>query len=328
VPPRRLFSKKRVLITGATSFIGAHLARRLVDQGATVSAMISPARRLNRLHAIVGAITLHDGDIADADFVHRCVKRSKPDIIFHLASFGVHPDQRDLSAIARVNLTGTVNLLQALLRHDFEAFVNTGSSIEYGPSARPMKESQTPLPATYYGASKAGATLLVDAFAKSQTAPRRIVTLRPFHVYGPGEEPTRFMTAAIRECFHGRELPLTSLKEKRDFVYVQDVVEAYLLAASRKQLQYTVYNIGTSKEHTLGDVIHYIEKFIGKKLEVNEGAYPYRPWNSQRWAANTARARHDLGWAPRYSLERGIKETVERFLEEREALRPRRAAAS
>ncbi len=322
----QFFCQKRILITGASSFIGARLAHRLLAEGGTVFAMVSPAKNLDRLHEIKAALSLYHGDIADFDFVQTCVKRSKPDLVFHLASFGVHPGQTDLATIIRVNVTGTAHLLQALQRHDFQAFINTGSSVEYGPSARPMKESQSPRPATYYGASKASATLLVDAFAKSQARSRRMVTLRPFHVYGPGEEPTRFTAAAIRACAGGVALPLTSLQEKRDFVYVEDVVDAYLLAASKPTLKHGLYNIGTSEEHTLGEVIQHIERSFGTTLEVHEGAYPYRLWTSRCWAADTARARRDLGWAPRYSLERGIKQTVDWFLEKRQAIQSQRAA--
>ena len=307
--PRRGTRRRRVLVTGATSFMGSHLVRRLLNEGCLVHALISPANNLRRLKDVQSSLALWKGDICHLGFVKKMVKDVKPQWIFHCAGFGVHPGQTDLQRLAQVNVLGMATLLTALEDLDFERLVTSGTSAEYGPSLIPFKETRQIAPETFYGATKAAATLLAQTFGLMKH--KTVVTLRPFHVYGPGEEPTRLIHAAIRACLDDRPLKLTSLKEKRDFVYIDDVIQASMLAASDRVQGTHIFNIGSGLETTLGKVIEIIQHHTGKKIKVIEGAYENRPWKSLCWAADNQLARKVLGWKPRYQVKEGVAKTIE-----------------
>ncbi|MBL7131094.1 MAG: NAD-dependent epimerase/dehydratase family protein, partial [Candidatus Omnitrophica bacterium] len=246
-----MFREKKVFITGATSFIGSHLVRRLVSEGADVHVLIRSSKNLYRLRDVSSSLKCWKGDIRDRVALKKLMKRLSPQVIFHLASFGVRPGQSDLSKLAEINIQGLVNILSSLEERDFEYFIYSGTSAEYGPSGIPMAENQVLNPVTLYGATKAAGTLLTQAFGRFHH--KKVLVLRPFYVYGPDEGPARFVSTVIRTGLAGRQLKLTALSEKRDFIYVDDVIDAYILATTKNLGTHTVLNIGTGKEYRLKD---------------------------------------------------------------------------
>jgi nucleoside-diphosphate-sugar epimerase len=314
------FSGKRVLITGANGFIGARLAARLAQDGAVVHGLVSPTSRAENLAALRDPVTVERADIRDRDGLRAVVSRVAPRIIYHLASYGNHPRHYAGSAadtivrISETNVVGTANLLAASLDIDVDCFVNTGSAAaEYGPGTQPMQETQRLAPSTYYGASKAGATLLVGAFGTVQQ--RNVITLRPLYVYGPGEWTFRFIPTVIAACLRGETLSLTSRAEKKNFVFIDDVVEAYRLAAGRQHAGAPVVNIGARIESTLGDVIQIVEEHLGRPVRCAEGSYDRLQWPSDCWAAEIGMAERLLGWQPSTSLEEGVRRTAAWMME-------------
>lgn len=249
------------------------------------------------------------GSVYDSNILKKIIKQSRPQFIFHLAGFGIRPGQNSFLRSAEVNIYGLINLLSSLEKLDYERFVYSGTSAEYGPSSVAMAENQMLNPVTFYGATKAAGTLITQAF--SQVYCKKAAVLRPFYVYGPDEGPARFVSTVIRRGVSGRELKLTSLSEKRDFIYVEDVIDAYLLAAVKDIKVHTILNIGTGKEHCLKDVIEIVERKIGKRIKVKEGVYPCRPWKSGCWAADISKAQKVLGWKPAHTLSVGIDKTIE-----------------
>lgn len=318
------FSGKRVLITGANGFIGSRLAKRLARDGALVHAVVSPgsegrnltdARRTDTAarSADAGSITLERVDLRDEQALASMVTRVAPRIVYHLASYGNHPGHYEaagaLSRIAATNLMGMAHLLAACRDLDLECLINTGSAFaEYGAGVEPMREMQRLAPSTYYGASKAGATLLAGAFAAATG--HRVITLRPLYVYGPGDWPGRFVPSVIAAGLRGLTLPLTSRRERKNFVFVDDVIEAYLAAALTSHADASVINVGARAEATLGDVITIVEQCTGCEVRYTEGAYDRLQWPGDCWAADISLAERLLGWTPVTSLEEGIRRTV------------------
>ncbi len=303
------FRNKRVLITGATGFIGSRLIQQLLPRGAKIHALTPRASNLNRIENVKSRIALHKADITDCGRVKKLIRSLKPQIIYHLAGYGTRAEHADLKKMAEVNIMGLVNLLEGLESVPFECFVNSGSSAEYGPKYAPMQESQILEPNTYYGATKAAGDLLLQAFGKLR--PKKVLTFRLFYVYGPGEELVRFIPTVVQTCLDGRTLKLTSRKEKKDFVFIDDVIDAYLMAPRSKINGPNIINIGTSVESTLGKVIKTVEHYVGKKLKVIEGAYQNRSWDSDCWAADIRKARDILGWQPTHNLETGLRKTID-----------------
>jgi nucleoside-diphosphate-sugar epimerase len=299
---------KRILITGAAGFIGSHLTHSLVQENAEIHALVSPTSDLYRLGAVKENITIWRGDIRDRTFIKNTCKETMPHIVYHLSDYGIHPQQTNLEEMVQTNIVGLTNLLQALEKVPFDCLVNSGSSAEYGPRDHAMEEGDLLRPENAYGAIKAAGTLLTQSFGKLRG--RKVITLRLFYVYGPHDSPTRFLPTAIRACLEGSELKLSSRQEKRDFVYVEDVVQAFLLAASNDIKNSHVINIGTSIESNLGKIVHIIERNLGSKIQIRQGAYQKRPWDSPCWAADIRRAQKLLGWVPAHDLETGLHKTI------------------
>ncbi len=298
---------KRVLVTGANGFIGAHLVARLIEVKAVVYALVSPQSTLQRLRNMESQINIVRCDLLDPVTLNTVCLEICPQIVFHLASYGVYPDQTDLLRVSHVNGFGLTNLLVAL-RDNFESFIYTGTAIEYGTKKSPMKETDLLEPNNFYGATKAGNTLLLQAYAIHHK--KKIITLRPFYIYGPGEGETRLIRTIIRACLEGRELPLTSFNETRDFVFVEDLITGYLTAASDHVQGHHIINIGTGVETSFKKVIEIIEDLTQKKINVVEGKYERRPWSSNCWAADITKAKQLLNWSPKYSLREGIAEVL------------------
>jgi len=220
---------KRVLITGGTGFVGANLARRVLRDGHEIHLLVRRSRQSWRLDEMAADVRLHEADLEDREAVRRVVSRVKPDWVFHLAAYGAYPAQTDFERMVAANLTGSVTLLEACQESGVEAFVQTGSSSEYGYKDHAPAETEWLEPNSHYAVSKAAATQFCRFTA--QKTKTNIQTLRLYSVYGPYEEPTRLIPTVIRRALTQGDLPpLVNPTIARDFVYVDDTVNAFAMA--------------------------------------------------------------------------------------------------
>lgn len=303
---------KRTVITGGTGFVGANLARRLLADGHEVHLLVRQAHRPWRIEPIRSDVHLHEADIRDPKALVRALAAIRPDWVFHLATHGAYPSQTDMQEMLETNVMGTANLVHASLQAGFEAFVNTGSSSEYGFKDHAPTETEWLDPNSYYAVTKASATLFCRYTAQSQGA--NITTLRLYSAYGPYEAPTRLMPALILEGLHDRLPPLVNPDVARDYVYVEDVIQAYLLAADAKGQELgAVYNVGTGTETTLEEAVAVARRVLDATAEPQWGSMEGRNWDTKSWVSDSRRAREALGWEPQYDLEAGIREMVTWF---------------
>lgn len=301
---------KRVLISGGAGFVGANLARRLLRDRHDVHLLIRNAQDEWRIEAIRADVSLHVADLQDRDAVARAAAQARPEWVFHLATHGAYSWQTDLSRIMTTNVVGTANLLEACLRTGFDAFVNTGSSSEYGLKDFPATEDEQVEPNSYYAVSKASATLLCRYAAHSNNLP--VPTLRLYSVYGPYEEPNRLIPALIVHGLRGALPPLTDPNTARDFVYVDDVVDAYLLAATRHGADPgAIYNVGSGTQTSLRGVVELARAALGIAGEPLWGSMPDRVWDTSSWVADTRKIGAELGWQPTHTIDTGFRRTVE-----------------
>jgi nucleoside-diphosphate-sugar epimerase len=195
---------KRVIVTGGTGFVGANLARRLLRDGHELHLLVRPGYQPWRIEAIRGDVRLHEVQLREIESVTRVIDQIRPDWVFHLAVYGAFSTQTDLQRMVQTNIHGTINLVQACLKTGFEAFVNTGSSSEYGFKDHPPAETGTLEPNSPYAVSKVAGTLFCRQTAHQQHV--HLPTLRLYSIYGPYEDSARLVSTLIVRGLQG-ELP-------------------------------------------------------------------------------------------------------------------------
>jgi nucleoside-diphosphate-sugar epimerase len=249
-------------------------------------------------------IKVHIDDLADAAKLAKLAGKIKPDIIFHLATYGAYPTQNDGDLCIDTNLRGTWNLLKATAKIDYELLVNTGSSSEYGFKRAPMKENDYLEPASYYAVTKSSQTLLSSYFARENKKP--VVTLRPFSVYGPYEEKSRFIMTLMKSIYLRQKMDLVAPDISRDWIYMDDMVDAYLLIDKLKKYRGEVFNIGTGTQSSIKEVVLLATEVIGQSTEFAWGKMKNRKWDSSYWVADITKAKKYLKWGPKIDLRQGL----------------------
>jgi len=190
-----------------------------------------------------------------------------------------------------------------------QLFVNAGSSSEYGFKKESLAEADRLDPNSYYAVGKAAQTHLCAHFSRTHDLP--LVTFRFFSVYGPWEEPTRLIPTLIRRARAGLPLEMVSQETARDFVYVEDVLDAILGALRGSRWRGEVFNLGSGIQSNMIDVVRAVQAAVGATSEIRWGAYPARRWDSSSWVANPELASNTLDWSARYTLEDGIAKMAE-----------------
>jgi nucleoside-diphosphate-sugar epimerase len=297
---------RRVLVTGGTGFIGANLVRRLVDEHADVHVLQRPGANPWRLADRAHKFTVHEA-VVGVGRLTPLINGIDPHAIFHLATtrgMGV-PDRY---THLQTGVLGAAQLIDALHLRPNCRLIIAGSSLEYAPSEKAIPETHPLAPSTLHGAVKAASSLLYEYAAKESGF--AITQLRLFHVYGPWESPHRFLPTAIRMALAGKKLPLASAESRRDWVHVEDVVAAMIIAA-RQDAHTGIFNIASGREHSNIDILALLQQILGIPIATLPGALAARPTDSPHRFAEITRARERLDWMPRFDLERGIRHTVD-----------------
>lgn len=303
----------KVLVTGATGFVGSCLTRRLVELKYHVHIFTRRTSNKWRIADLLGQVTEHEVDLCDAGNVEKEVSQIKPAVICHLATYGGFTTQKDTSVIIESNLIGAVNLLRACEKIGFACFINTGSSSEYGMKSEPMSESDILEPVGDYGVSKAAATLLCRSRALEKSLP--IITLRLFSPYGPWDDPQRLIPYVIKSLLRGESPKLSTPKSVRDFIYIDDVLDVFLKIINTPVSGGKIYNVGSGVEFSIGEVVSMITDIIGNGPAPRWGMVNSRRPEPGSWVADISKAKTEIGWFPSTSLWAGLNKTVEWFRE-------------
>lgn len=296
-------------MTGAAGFLGSHLVPRLIETGAEVCVLDQPnAKRWPILERTDLALSLrtdvralgepvYDGQLGDID------------VIFHLAAVGVVGDGIDVRDLVTGNVDGTMAVLLASERLR-SRLVYCGSCFEYGAGAR-WTEDALPEPTTEYGAAKAAGWLLANAFARRTGL--EVVSVRPFTMYGPMEPPVRLVPSVVRRALAGQPIDLTPGDQARDFVYVEDVADAFIAAATSDAAVGGTFNICTGSAVTVREVVQRVLRCTDSRSEARFGALSYRSTELSILSGDPSRARDILGWRSRVSLDEGLARTIAWF---------------
>ena len=283
----------RALVLGAGGFVGRCLVSRLAADGWDVVGTVRPGRD--------GGVPV---DLADAGALAAVVRQADPDVAFHLAAARSRSSAQERALTAAVNTMSGLHLVEAL-GDRCRAVVRLGSSTEYAAVDGPTDEDAPLRPRGLFGATKAAGSLLLTAAAAERGL--RSAVLRAFQVYGPGDHPTRFVPAVLRAARDGTVLPLTAPGSRRDWVHVDDVVDACVRAACADDLPPgEVLNIGTGVQTANEDLVAAAERVTGRRIRTAVGADPGRAWDTTSWVSDPRRACALLGWEPRTDLETGL----------------------
>jgi nucleoside-diphosphate-sugar epimerase len=304
---------KKIVVTGATGFVGSNLARYFAKQNHEIHLLIRSFSNTWRIADIFDEINVHKVDLTAPLELEKVVSSIRPDVILHTAAYGGHSFQKDTDKIFEVNLQGTINLVKACQGLDYELFVNTGSSSEYGVKRKPMLETDVCEPVEDYGVSKAAATMYCQMAACRDNKP--IITFRLFSPYGNYDDSTRLIPSVIISCLNGLPPKVSSPDFVRDYIYIRDVINAYNKAIETAHLQSPgeIFNVGSGEQQSVGDIVKYILQIVNKNIEPEWGSPSKRQNEPLIWQANASKVENSLSWKPRYSIEQGLCETVEWF---------------
>lgn len=305
--------KKSFLVTGATGFIGANLVRRLVSRGDKVSIIVRDKDLNWRINDIADKVAVYICDILDLSLV-KIIKKISATHIFHFASYGSLPIENDFKMMIDVNVKGTMNLLNAVEKTSFSLFLNAGTSSEYGIKDKSMKETNIAEPVNDYGVSKLAQTLFCSQFAKRRSLP--VVTFRLSSPYGYHEEYSRLVPSVVLKAISNNPIEASSQKNVRDFIFIEDVIDAFIKACDVSFASGDTINISYGNQHSVGDVVSSVIKYARSKSSIEWGAVEkqHRQIEPKKWIVSNTKARKILRWKPRYSLDDGIIKTVDWFV--------------
>jgi len=306
------FTDKKILVTGATGFVGANIARYFSGRGADVAILTRRDSDKWRINDILKEVSVYPADLLDERAVRKAVAHIKPAIILHTAAHGGYQRQKDAKRIFDVNFTGTVNLLTACKETGFELFVHTGSSSEYGLKTRPIKEDDTLEPVTDYGVSKAASTLYCRSHAAKERLP--IAILRLFSPYGYFDDISRLIPYLIKECLASRDIHLSSPSAVRDFIFIEDVLDAYAKVIENKKIAAGhIFNIGSGKQNSVECIAVKVARLTNDPKVFRCTGKLNPRMEPAMWQADISKARKMLGWKPETGISEGLQKTIEWF---------------
>ncbi len=299
-----------VLITGGTGFIGSNLIRRLLQEKALVHLLVRQTSRRQNLDEISHLIRWHMTDLTDYSRVLRVVQEVQPAMVFHIAgsSFN-HPPTTDVFEHAQVNVMGTLTLLEALKNAAPDArLIFAGSAAEYG-AGTDLSEDQLPVPATLLGATKVAATNLIQMYARLYGLQTTVI--RIFTPFGPYEQPKRLIPHAILSALKKEEVLLTDGRQGRDFLYIDDLVEAMRCAGQVNTPPGSVINICSGKSTRIVEIVQKILDLMGNPVGFRTGALPTRKDEIWDVSGGCLKAKELLGWEPTTELEVGLSKAID-----------------
>jgi nucleoside-diphosphate-sugar epimerase len=296
----------RVLLTGATGFVGSHVARVLLDAGCDVVALVRPRSDMKRLSGVAERLSIWPGTVSSlAD--HEVLAAMAPEICIHLAWYA-EPGKYLWSVAENLrSLRDGLDLVEALAAAGCRRFVGAGTCAEYGmpDPGLPIPETTGIRPSTPYARAKAAFSLAGQDAAG--TAGMEWAWVRLFFLYGPWEHPDRVIPSALVACLRGEPFPATAGEQQRDYLHVEDAARA-IWAVAGSDLSGPV-NVSSGRTVTLRSVLEVVEAAAGGRGLVRFGERRYQPaeW---MWMCGDNALLGGTGWRPRFTLGTGIGDTA------------------
>jgi dolichol-phosphate mannosyltransferase len=304
-----------IVVTGAGGFVGSRLFKYLLHRGADVWALTHNDAdwRLAGYECVLTA------DITDPAGMAALFKRVAPRTVFHLAAYGAYSHQVDWKKIHITNYVALSDILEIVAEQSGITFIHAGSSSEYGLNASAPAEDALAEPNSHYAVSKLGAAAMLRYFGRVRQV--RCCNLRLYSVYGPEEDPARLIPTLLRASIRGQLPPFVDPDIARDFIHVDDVVHAFISAATNLMQEDwgTPFNIGTGVETRICDLAETARKIFGVSAEPQYGTLQRRNWDVVHWRADTRRAAARLDFRASIPLGLGLRRTRDWMLQNPES---------
>ena len=314
------YSGVRVLVTGASGFLGSHASDSLVSRGADVHVFIRNTSSTALLADVKDRIAFHYGDLTDYGSLLGCFQSSKPEIVFHLA--GDASARRSeggwnaVRASIETNLLGTINVLRAASESEgVESVVRVGGLEEYGHSPTPFRELNREQPVSAYSAAQVAAAHFCQALQPDLAF--QVVTIRPALVYGPRQGQRFFIPQLIESCLSGTDFDMTDGTQSRDIVYVDDVVDGLMLAGMKDDQRGAVINLSSGREHAISEIAEQVVRLTGSSIQLRRGSRPTHHSDLRHLVGSTDHAERTIGWRARTSMREGLERTVQWHMRQR-----------
>lgn len=299
-------SRGRVLLTGATGFIGSHLAEALLQAGYEVLALRRASSALWRLQTIQQQLAWVDTDQPDWEAQ---VAGWQPEILVHSAWLGVSAGQRDDWHSQLSNLDFTLRLLQLVAQGPIRKVVALGSQAEYGLFHGRIDEQAEASPNTAYGAVKLATLQVLKAFC--QAAAVDWYWLRVFAVFGPREDRHWFVSHVVHSLLAGETTNLSGCEQRYDYLYVKDLARSVVAVLAAPTGNAGVYNLSSNTAVSLKTLVLTVQELIGSQAVINFGALPYRPGQVMHMEGNSDRLEHVVGPISQTPLAEALTETID-----------------
>ncbi|MBN1779937.1 GDP-mannose 4,6-dehydratase [bacterium] len=313
------------LVTGGAGFIGSHLCETLIENGHSLVCLdnfndyYDPAIKHRNITALKNhdRFTLEEGDILDWSMLEQVFKTHDFDIVVHLAArAGVRPSIQQPRLYQRVNVEGTVNLLELTVKKQIPKFILASTSSVYGNNQKVPFHEDDPVdhPISPYAATKKACEVIAHSYHAIYNL--SVTGLRFFTVYGPRQRPDMAIHKFTKLIDEGKPVPFFGDgSSRRDYTYVDDIINGVVRAMDRCE-GYHIYNLGESQTIELGALIGLIEKALGRKAVLDR--QPLQAGDVLKTYADVSRARQELGYAPGISIEEGIPKFIEWYHNSRE----------
>ena len=313
---RNTYQGVRVLVTGASGFVGRWVASLLAEAGAELWVV---GQNRKRLFEVLKAYSIPANevivDLGKSDVFREIYGKIKPDATFNLAAYGISRAESDEATMWRINTDLVEEMVSVIARDRCSRwqglkFVHVGSGFEYGCTEGMITEHSVPNPLSVYGESKLAATKKVQAMCRSSGLTG--ITARLFTVYGPGEYPYRLLPSLISAAKTGETLKLTGGEQKRDFTYVKDAAVGLLKLGLMNSAAGEAVNLATGKLTSIRDFAECAANLLDmKSSQLHFGAIPYRKDEVWQGLVDVGFLKNCTGWTPTYSISEGILDTAQ-----------------
>ena len=306
-----MLSSQKLLIVGGTGFIGSYLANEALSRGFEVTVLSLNSKKIKQNNRDIEYLS---ADITNLEKLSIVLEKKLFHHVVNLGGYIIHSSfSKGGNKVFDVHFMGLYNLVKCTNRRELKSFIQIGSSDEYGSNAAPQYENQRELPISPYSSAKTAATYFLQMLSRTENFPA--VILRPFLVYGPGQDKSRLIPQIIYGCLENNEFPVSQGEQLRDFCYISDFVNAIFSSFGNNNAFGEVVNIASGRPISIKEVVIMIQKIVGTG-NPKFGEIPYRIGENMALYADISKANKLLKWQPKIDLNLGLRKIIDSIKEE------------